>query len=595
MKTAICAQAQQLVGRLIGGGRRRCRVFLAALCLIVSWPTIDAIAQVAPSQLPPIFDPTGRSTVPRPLEEERPQAPPVPPFAPGAIPGVEPAPTPSLPALHVLVRSIRVVGSTVFSDSELAAVTAPYLNRLVTTEEFERLRVELTMLYINRGYVTSGAMIPDQDVTAGEVTIQIVEGTLAKIDVQGNTVLRTSFYESRIARGVGMPVNIERIQERFQLLQQDSRIQRINAELKPGVQRGESELAVTVTETRPLKAWVEFNNYQSPVVGAERGLATIQHQSLTGNGDVLNFTVGGSHGVHPLIDASYSIPLNAYETTFTASYRRNNFVVVAEPFRPLDIKSSAEIIGLTLMQPLYRTVSQQLSISLAGEYLQNRTTLLDVPFDFVQGAKNGVANVAVIRVTPEYIYRNSTSVIAARSRFSVGINAFDATINSGPGATGRFFSWLAQVQGVHRLDQLGGTQLIGRVDLQLADHHLFPLEQMPVGGRYSVRGYRENSLVRDNGLLSSLEVRIPLYRSIRGEDIVQLAPFLDYGRSWNTHFDTPSKRYLLSAGVGLRWNILPQDRARFEVYWGQQLNHVESGRGNLQDYGVHVQVVGQVY
>jgi hemolysin activation/secretion protein len=390
-------------------------------------------------------------------------------------------------------------------------------------------------------------------------------------------------------------VNIELIQERFQLLQQDSRIQRINAELKPGVQRGESELAVHVTENRPLKAWLEFNNYQTPVVGAERGLATIQHHSLTGHGDVLSVTYGGSRGVHPLVNASYSIPLNAYETTFTASYRRNDFLVVAEPFRSLDIKSLAEVIGLTLMQPLYRTVSQQISISLAGEYLQNKTTLLDVPFDFVQGAKNGVANVAVIRVTPEYIYRNSTSVIAARSRFSIGIDAFDATINSGPGATGRFFSWLAQLQGVHRFDQLGGTQLIGRIDVQLSDQHLFPLEQLPVGGRYSVRGYRENSLVRDNGLLSSLEIRIPLYRSIRGEDILQLAPFLDYGRAWNSHFDTPSPRYLASAGVGLRWNILPQDQARCEVYWGQQLNHFDTGHGNLQDHGVHIQVVGQVY
>jgi hemolysin activation/secretion protein len=572
-----------------------CRVALLTLCLVGPTTVEDAPAQALPSQLPPIFDPTGRSTVPRPLEEEQPKAPPVSPFEPGAIPRQEPAPTPSLPAIQVLVRSIRVAGSTVFSESELAAVTTPYLNRFVTADEFERLRLELTMLYINRGYVTSGAVIPDQDVTAGDVTIQIVEGKLTKIDIHGNTVLRTPFYESRIARGVGVPVNIERIQERFQLLQQDPRIQRINAELKPGVQRGDSELAVNVTENRPFKAWLEFSNHQTPVVGAERGLATIQHQSLTGHGDLFSFTYGASRGVNPIIDTAYSIPLNAYETNFTATYRRNDFSVVAAPFRPLDIKSSTEIIGLTLMQPLYRTVNQQLAISLAGEYLQNRTTLLDVPFDFVQGAKNGVANVAAIRVTPEYIYRNSTSVLAVRSRFSIGIDAFDATINSGPGATARFFSWLAQLQGVHRFDQLGGMQLIGRIDVQLADKHLFPLEQMPVGGRYSVRGYRENSLVRDNGLLASLEIRIPVYRSVRGEDILQLAPFLDYGRGWNSHFDTPSPQYLASAGVGLRWNILPQDRARFEVYWGQQLNHFDMGHGNLQDHGVHVQLVGQVY
>ena len=58
-----------------------------------------------------------------------------------------------------------MTGSTVFSDAELAEVTAPYRNRELTTEDLERVRLELTMLYVNKGYITSGAVIPDQDVT----------------------------------------------------------------------------------------------------------------------------------------------------------------------------------------------------------------------------------------------------------------------------------------------------------------------------------------------------------------------------------------------------------------------------------------------
>jgi hypothetical protein len=41
--------------------------------------------------------------------------------------------------------------------------------------------------------------------------------------------------------------------------------------------------------------------------------------------------------------------------------------------------------------------------------------------------------------------------------------------------------------------------------------------------------------------------------------------------------------------------ILPQERARFELYWGQQLNHVRSGEGNMQDHGIHLQLVVQVF
>ena len=46
-------------------------------------------------------------------------------------------------------------------------MTAPYKNRTLLTEDLERLRLALTLMYINKGYLTSGAIIPDQDVAGG--------------------------------------------------------------------------------------------------------------------------------------------------------------------------------------------------------------------------------------------------------------------------------------------------------------------------------------------------------------------------------------------------------------------------------------------
>jgi hemolysin activation/secretion protein len=57
-----------------------------------------------------------------------------------------------------------------------------------------------------------------------------------------------------------------------------------------------------------------------------------------------------------------------------------------------------------------------------------------------------------------------------------------------------------------------------------------PLEQMAIGGRFSVRGYRENTMVRDHGLIVSLEGRIPLVENRRWAEFVQLVPFVDFGR-----------------------------------------------------------------
>jgi hypothetical protein len=68
-----------------------------------------------------------------------------------------------LPFLRVFVKEIRVTGSTVFSPDDLAKVTAPYTNREITSEDLESLRQALTLHYVNRGYFTSGAVVPDQD------------------------------------------------------------------------------------------------------------------------------------------------------------------------------------------------------------------------------------------------------------------------------------------------------------------------------------------------------------------------------------------------------------------------------------------------
>jgi hemolysin activation/secretion protein len=560
----------------------------------------EALAQGVPP-LPPIFDPTGRSGMPpAPLKKEY-QPPPTPP--PGQIlPEVPLVPPPSerhLGEIRTYVRDIRVLGSTVFSDAELAQVTAPYRNRELTTEDLERLRLALTLLYVNNGYITSGAVIPDQDVTDQTVTVQIIEGVLSRIDVEGNEWFRSSYLRNRLARGAQRPLRIEPLQERIQLLQQDARIERINAELKPGDVRGESILNLRVKDANPFRAWLEFNNYQTPVVGAERGLATVAHQNLTGHGDIFSFTYGRSHGVNPLIDTSYTLPLNAYDTTFSAYYRKNAFLVVENPFRSLDLNVDSQVIGLSLRQPLIRTVTDEFTLSLIGEHLSLKTTsAFDVPglpSLFIPGSSpTGVATVSALRTGQEYIHRTSSFVFAALSRFSVGLNVLGATINSGPLPDGQFFSWLGQAQAVKRLEDWGGIQLLGRVAMQLANDRLFPLEQMPVGGRFTVRGYRENTLVRDNGFAASFETRIPLLRFPSGEDRLQLAPFADVGHAWFAKGDTPDLQTLASVGAGLRWMILTQDRAYFEVYWGQQLNHVRGGEGNLQDHGIHLQLVVRV-
>ncbi|HEU4506518.1 MAG TPA: ShlB/FhaC/HecB family hemolysin secretion/activation protein [Nitrospira sp.] len=564
--------------------------------------TSPALGQLLP------VDPTGRSgQPPGPLKEEfqRPHPPPSP-----VLPIVPPPPegeAPRKPAgVQVFVRDIMVTGSTVFSEAEINDVTAPYKNRTLATEDLERLRLALTLMYINKGYLTSGAIIPDQDVQAGVVAVHIIEGQLASINVEGNRWFRSAYIHDRIELGSQTPVLLQPLQDQLQILQQDRRIERINAELRPGDETGQSVLNVRVKDKQPFHASMEVNNYQTPLVGEIRGMGTLVHDNLTGNGDPLSLSYGQSSGAFPIVDASYALPLNRYGTTFSPYYRRYDFKLIEDPFGPLGLKTNTEIIGMSLRQPIYKTVTDEVALSIIGEHLFTQTFIFrDIPFDIFPGFQNGAATVSALRFAQDWTHRTIDTVLALRSRFSVGLNVLGATINANSDTPdGQYFSWLGQAQGIQQFgEKFFGMQLLERMDLQLTNSPLFPLEQVALGGRYTVRGYREVTTLRDNVFIASVEARFPLWRWASGEPMFQLAPFADVGHGWNLGENRPSPvtpnptlpDTLASVGVGLRWNILPKDRATFEIYWGQQLNHVEKVGNKIQDNGVHLGLVVNLF
>jgi hemolysin activation/secretion protein len=554
------------------------------------------------------IDPTGRSgEPPGPLKKEfqRPSPPPSPVLPIVPLPPETVAPT-QPGTVRVFVSDIHVTGNTVFSDAEIAEVTAPFKNRTMLTEDLERLRLALTLLYINKGYLTSGAIIPDQDVTSGVITVQIIEGTLTRIDVEGNRWFSSSYLRDRLSLGSRTPVTLGPLQEQLQLLQQDRRIERVNAELRPGDKRGNSLLHVRVADRNPFHASMEVNNYQTPLVGEIRGIGTLTHDNLTGRGDPVSLSYGHSSGAFPIVTASYALPFNRYGTTFSPYYRRYDFKLIEPPFGPLNINTNTEIIGMSLRHPIYKTVTDEVALSIIGEHLFTQSFLFGtVPFDFFPGFQNGAATVSALRFAQDWTHRTLDTVLAVRSRFSVGLNVLSATINANPDTPdGQFFSWLGQAQAIKQFgEDLLRMQLLGRMDLQLTNSPLFPLEQVSLGGRFTVRGYREVTLLRDNSFIASVESRFPLVRWANGEPMVQFAPFIDVAHGWNLGDNRPAPTApitsfpdtIASVGAGLRWNMLPNDRAIFEVYWGQQLKHVPQISNTIQDHGVHLGIVVNLF
>ncbi|MEH2226286.1 ShlB/FhaC/HecB family hemolysin secretion/activation protein [Nostoc sp.] len=547
----------------------------------------DAIAQTpAPQTLPPsrlddLPDPALPSDVlPKPPDENQ------------LLPSLKLPNQPILeqndPNTKFRVDRIEVLGSTVFKAEQFAAVTNPFVGRELTFAELLQVKDAITKLYTDNGYVTTGALLIPQTIEAGTIKIQVIEGSLQEIKIVGNRRLHTQYIRDRIKLGAGKPLNIPHLIEKLQLLRLNPRIQNLSAELQTGVQPGTNVLQVEVKEAETFKLTASLDNGRSPSVGSFRRGVDLQEANLLGLGDTLSVGYANTDGSNT-INVNYTLPINAHNGTVSFGFSQGWNHVIEEPFSVLDIQSNTRSYELSYRQPLVQKPTQELAVGLSFSRQSSQTELgLDNigPFRLSPGADaNGKTNISALRFFQEYTQRSNQYVFAARSQFSLGVDWFDANVSDNE-PDSRFFAWRGQAQWVRQLAP--DTLFLVRGDFQLAADSLVPLEQFGLGGQLSVRGYRQDALLTDNGLLFSAEFRVPIVRAAKIGGVLQLTPFIDVGKGWNTEGENPSPSTLVSTGLGLLWKQGDNFFARLD--WGIPLISVDGERRSLQENGLYFSV-----
>lgn len=484
--------------------------------------------------------------------------------------------------LKVTLKRVVFSGHSVFNEDELQNIAKPFLNHAIDVGDLEELRYQITQHYVKNGYVNSGAIIPTQTFKDDTLNIQIVEGKLSEINISGNGWLHPDYIRKRLMDD--KLFNTQTFQDRYQKLLNDPLIEQLNGNLKPLPQLGQSALDLQVKRARPYQLALHLNNYNPPSIGAEQLQTEAWIRNLTRWGDKFDFRFDISEG-SAIYAGGMTMPLNAYGTVFDFHFETGRSSVVEEPLNLINITSQVTNFNWTLNHPVYQTADQNLTLGVSLGTRFNQTGLLNNPsFPFISGLENGRSKVTALRFIQDYSGRFEHHVFALRSIFSVGLGGvFDSTVQAdSKGPDSRYFAWLGQMQTAWKVMD-NGAQLRLRGNLQLSNEALLPQERIAVGGVYSVRGYRENELVRDNGYSGSIEFHYPLYE-IQGTYANQLTvfPFMDFGAGWNNQDNAD---YLHAIGIGMSWQGLKHFKADF--YYAHVLSKtVNKVSHDLQDEGI---------
>ena len=570
-------------------------------------PNLEATPDIPPQDInPPSHVPQTTPKPSQPAEDLLKQAP------------SPPNTTPEVPE-SITVTGFEFTGNKVFSPDELVqklaktfATDLTITHKSISLSRLLQIAAEVASIYHNKGYRTSGAIIniplETRKNRKGKVIIEVIEGKLeGKPKVIALKVIEDesgkpkviardggrldNYVRSRLGVEPKEPLNVDDLQEALQLLQLDPLIESISATLSAGSDTGKNILEVKYLAAPTFNPQVFLDNGRSPSVGSfERGVL-LRKANLLGLGDGISLGYINTDGSDRL-DVSYELPFNASNGSLRFNYVQNDSNVVEPPFNDLDIESESRYYELTLRQPVIRSIKertfQELAFGLTGFWRENESSVLGMPFPLTPGASDdGETSIFALRFLTDWTLQNAQEVIALRSEFSWGLDAFNSTVrrqipNVEEIPDSQFFAWRGQAQWVRIVDE--ETSLLIRANAQFAGV-LLPSEQFSVGGLGSVRGYRQDQLLTDNGLFTSIEVRRTILRISEGQGRLQLIPFIDYGRGWNSSQKTnPEPNDLVSVGVGLQWQQGDNFTARLD--WGIPLVDADSRNRTWQENGI---------
>ena len=483
----------------------------------------------------------------------------------------------------IVVKKFNIVGNRVLSPTEIDLAVQPYLFRPISFIELLEVQTAITQLYIDKGYITSGAFIPPQIIEDRTIKIEIVEGTVEAIKISGLNRLKESYIRSRLALATTPALNQDKLLNAIQLLQLDPLIANISAELSEGVNPGSSFLEVDIEEADSTEINLSIDNYRSPSVGTIRRQIELKQQNLLGWGDNFHVAYINTDGSDSLDNLSYTFPINPNNGEIEVVHSRTYSEIIEPPFDELNIETNIHRYDFTYRQPLLQTPKRLVTIGSTFSYKNSENTLMGSPFPLSRGAdKEGKTKISALRFFQEYSTRDQQQVFAARSEFSIGIDAFDATINDNL-PDSKFLIWRGQAQYFRLLTSK--INLLLKLNVQLANDSLVALEQFSAGGGLSVRGYRQDILLGDNGVFFTAEIRNTLLKIDEWDLSLELIPFIDFAKAWNSDNVTINQNDLASLGLGLKLSI--SDRFNGRVDWGFPLIDVPTQGDSLQENGIH--------
>ncbi|MFL6717124.1 MAG: POTRA domain-containing protein, partial [Burkholderiaceae bacterium] len=183
---------------------------------------------------------------------------------------------------RIVIRNAPALPLAVQDD-----IAAAFSGRCLGVPEIEQILAEITKSYIDRGYVTTRAYLPTQNLAAGQLEVLVVEGRVESIVLDDGA--RQSIHAPGVFPPAGALLNLRDFEQGMdqvnRLASNDARL-----ELRPGSAPGATEVVIHNTPSRPYHAWLSADNHGSASTGRNQLAFAFTADRLLGLNELLLVT-----------------------------------------------------------------------------------------------------------------------------------------------------------------------------------------------------------------------------------------------------------------------------------------------------------------
>jgi hemolysin activation/secretion protein len=490
-----------------------------------------------------------------------------------------PAPVVQTPVeLRFDITRYAVDGNTLLTEGEIASAVAPFTGKGRDFGDMQRALEALENTYRRRGYSAVQVYLPEQDLDKGVVRLRVIEARIRKVDVQGNKFFSEENVRASLPSLVaGKSPNAKDVARNLAIVNENPAKQ-TNVVLRAGDKEGEVDAQVEVTDEKPQKAFITFDNSGTSSTGYYRLGFGYQHANLNGRDSqlTLQFITSPDHVKQVSIySLGYHLPLYRYggSMDFVVGYSDVDAGTTQTTAGALSFTGRGGVLGARFNQHLDRIAGYDHKLVYALDHRMYRNACSVGAFG---AAGCGTAG-ATFSVTPVSLTYSGTLLAAsAQTLFYVtGVANVGGGSHGDTDALGR-----ARFEAKSRYSALrfgashsrsfeGDWQLRARFDAQYTNEVLVGPEQFGIGGANSVRGFLERERADDRGHSASAEVYTPELAGKLGlkDWSLRLLAFYDIGRTSRVNPQPGEQVHngIASAGVGLRMAQQKAASLRFDL------------------------------